>query len=1022
MVISSKLLPHLSNNQMTLANHAVGESIFIEIDGTPIEFIIVHQGNPNTNIYDSSCDGTWLMMKDLYTKEQWNDNLDNTYSSSLIHRYLNEELLPKINNNIQENILLIKVPYVNSSGYEGKLQQKDSGLFAKVFLLSGAEIGWNINDNENIFLDGSTLTYFNDDMAAEKRLALLNGEYTDWWLRTPDKNSNFSANRVLSQIIKKDNSINTENQPKEEGITFNLKKENNNNFDDIDNLINGLESSNFTVPLSTSEINTITGSLNIDNVEYSITNALTLIDANLALIECKSKYDLNEIEIFGILDGQNVSGFYEAYAKIYSMLLSLYKTKSDNSIVYYDISPNNSGSNDNYITTQCPANDTKLSTVLWKISGTVSLKGTKSISEIGRLIIIADDNATINMVTEKSQFLVSDSGVLSIQGPNIDKPITLMSPDVDKNINSLHIAGGSLYLEFCRIKDFKIKDTQAFWSVLSFPKGNVARYLYMDNTTFDNIRGAISETPCIMCQIYDEVDNSLCDLSRLYINNSIFTNCIVENGKKSTIGGAAIRSYAADRSQLFVKNTQFINNRVGNIATVENGSASGGGAIYWKSISGDAKASFVNCTFSNNHTSIAGGAILNMGNMELKQCYFKENTALGNGGAIAAETPYTTSEYNSIENNGQLSGALVLDNKTKIMNNHASQSGGGLYFNAKTGQIHSSNQIQTYTMTLTIDGTQITGNSADQNGGGIGIYLDYKNRHYKTGIIINEDSIIANNYAGLNGGAIWINGSDTCDCLENEGVLMHGGLLSFNQASNGGAIFIEAQKETALINYTIYGGEVSTNTSSNNGGAIFINRGNVTMFNGCIYDCTSLLNGGAIYLVHGNFQILGGQIYRCAANDGGAIYISNGNLNFLSGILANCEAIQEGGAIYITDGNAIIGIEDCENNHDHPQIENNFAHTGGGIYVTGGTVKFLCGNIISNTSTTAIKGDNVSIVGGSFEYNGGQIGDSEGLGIIINGGSMSDSRPNSASLDDSYYCTRKYGIRPILVLNKNTII
>ena len=42
----------------SLCNMAVGSTVKIKVDGTLMDFIIVQQGNPDSTIYDSSCDGT----------------------------------------------------------------------------------------------------------------------------------------------------------------------------------------------------------------------------------------------------------------------------------------------------------------------------------------------------------------------------------------------------------------------------------------------------------------------------------------------------------------------------------------------------------------------------------------------------------------------------------------------------------------------------------------------------------------------------------------------------------------------------------------------------------------------------------------------------------------------------------------------------------------------------------------------------------------------------------------------------
>ena len=44
---------------------AVGSSVYLNVGGVRKEFLVVHQGKPSS-LYDSSCNGTWLLMKDIY--------------------------------------------------------------------------------------------------------------------------------------------------------------------------------------------------------------------------------------------------------------------------------------------------------------------------------------------------------------------------------------------------------------------------------------------------------------------------------------------------------------------------------------------------------------------------------------------------------------------------------------------------------------------------------------------------------------------------------------------------------------------------------------------------------------------------------------------------------------------------------------------------------------------------------------------------------------------------------------------
>ena len=80
----------------------------------------------------------------------------------------------------------------------------------------------------------------------------------------------------------------------------------------------------------------------VDGKTYAITNAYTLVDADLALMQWRAKG--NSTGVTGVLEGQTVTGFEETYNKIYDMLLALYDDKSDKSVLYYDISKSNTSS------------------------------------------------------------------------------------------------------------------------------------------------------------------------------------------------------------------------------------------------------------------------------------------------------------------------------------------------------------------------------------------------------------------------------------------------------------------------------------------------------------------------------------------------------------------------------------------------------------------------------------------------------------------------------------------------------
>lgn len=69
-----------------LGSKAVGSIVKLKVNGTAKEFIVVHQGKPGS-MYDDSCNGTWLLMKDIYENRVWQSGDINKYESSDIHAY-----------------------------------------------------------------------------------------------------------------------------------------------------------------------------------------------------------------------------------------------------------------------------------------------------------------------------------------------------------------------------------------------------------------------------------------------------------------------------------------------------------------------------------------------------------------------------------------------------------------------------------------------------------------------------------------------------------------------------------------------------------------------------------------------------------------------------------------------------------------------------------------------------------------------------------------------------------------------
>ena len=171
---------------VTLSSKAIGSTIKLKVNGSAKDFIVVHQGKPSS-VYDDSCNGTWLLMKDIYENRQWHSSDTNDYANSTIHSYLNSTFLNLFESNIKNAIKQVKLPYRKGSGTSTTVTSGSNGLSAKIFLLSATETSFNFSSYMPSG-EGAELAYFKgcaDNSSDSKRVAYLNGSATHWWLRSP---------------------------------------------------------------------------------------------------------------------------------------------------------------------------------------------------------------------------------------------------------------------------------------------------------------------------------------------------------------------------------------------------------------------------------------------------------------------------------------------------------------------------------------------------------------------------------------------------------------------------------------------------------------------------------------------------------------------------------------------------------------------------------------------------------------------------------------------------------------------
>lgn len=141
-----------------------GTVVYMNVDGIRTPYIVVHQGNPDTAVYGASCNGTWVLMKDIYSLTHWQAR-QNTYyhSSDCLVRQLAQSFPSKLDTVIQNNLIPLKLLNIQYSW------QDISG--DKVFPLTSDDL--------------SNMDYFSDGVVS-KRIAQYNGAATDYWLRDPD--------------------------------------------------------------------------------------------------------------------------------------------------------------------------------------------------------------------------------------------------------------------------------------------------------------------------------------------------------------------------------------------------------------------------------------------------------------------------------------------------------------------------------------------------------------------------------------------------------------------------------------------------------------------------------------------------------------------------------------------------------------------------------------------------------------------------------------------------------------------
>lgn len=156
----------------------MGQTVAIKESGTPIPYLVVHQGNPDAGLYDASCEGTWFLRNEIKAMRTYGSY--RFYNYSAMPDFLDPDISGSATSGLDEKIKnamkTVKIPYHASTG---DIMSGANGLSCKAFILGAYEYG--ANTDFTLPDDGAALDYFKD---SNDRIAYYNGQPVIHWTRS----------------------------------------------------------------------------------------------------------------------------------------------------------------------------------------------------------------------------------------------------------------------------------------------------------------------------------------------------------------------------------------------------------------------------------------------------------------------------------------------------------------------------------------------------------------------------------------------------------------------------------------------------------------------------------------------------------------------------------------------------------------------------------------------------------------------------------------------------------------------
>ncbi len=499
-------------------------------------------------------------------------------------------------------------------------------------------------------------------------------------------------------------------------------------------------------------------------------------------------------------------------------------------------------------------------------------------------------------------------------------------------------------------------------------------------------------------------------------------NTVVKNSRGSTGGALYFRggSTAELTGVQILDNTASANGVIYANATVLNmdgvtasgNKANRGGVIYTSGETTEINTS--NSSFSHNSADHRGGAIYSeRGTLTVTKVDFSENSAENHGGAIS------------------LHGAtLTTDDETTFTGNTAGGHGGAvnvLYVEIEVPtEVEGETKKERINGSYTADGTAFSGNSA-LGGGAVSIrsgcqatlnqctLTDNSVEGYDQGTAENPGE---NDGDSEGGGAVYVGyGTVTLNGVTATGntasdfggvidsvcstVTIQDGSFDNNSAANGGAIYglagttLNITGATFSANNSTFQQPTGSYDSTKGGGAINLNKGELTIRATTFDGNTSSYYGGAVLSTNAPVSITENTIFKNSqgatgtalnmknvgtatisdttfqenvSTGNGVVYMNNGTYN-LTNVIAENNSAYNGGVIYTSNPKTTINLTNCtirgnsatatggvvyaddaKVNAINSTISGNSAKTGGALYSIGGALT-VSGSLENNTAT-----------------------------------------------------------------------